>query len=117
MYKPRLAGVFYSFMKPIALLIKADATDTPAALRYANALVNAGNPLVGVFFLGKGVRQAAQLSHQDWRDLKHRSGVRLALCSASASKFNVQGDDDFTIAGLGELITSGLHGNRVVSFG
>jgi hypothetical protein len=32
-------------MKPIALLIKADATDTPAALRYANALVNAGNPL------------------------------------------------------------------------
>jgi hypothetical protein len=39
------------------------------------------------------------------------------LCSASASKFNVQGDEDFTIAGLGELITSGLHGNRVVSFG
>jgi len=104
-------------MKPIALLIKADATDTPAALRYANALVNAGNPLVGVCFLGKGVSLAAQLSHRDCRDLKRRSGVRLALCSASASKFNVQGDEDFTIAGLGELITSGLHGNRVVSFG
>ena len=104
-------------MKPIALLIKADATDTPAALRYANALVNAGNPLVGVFFLGKGVRQAAQLSHQDWRNLKHRSGARLMLCSASADKFNVQGDEDFTLAGLGELITSGLHGNRVASFG
>jgi hypothetical protein len=39
------------------------------------------------------------------------------LCSASADKFNVQGDEDFTLAGLGELITSGLHGNRVVSFG
>ena len=104
-------------MKPIALLIKDKLTATPAALRYANALIRSGNPPVSVFFLGRGVLQATESIHEDWREIKRRCDVSLTLCSASAEKFNISGDAEFDIAGLGELIASGLDGTRVISFG
>ena len=115
--KPRLAGVFYSPMKSIALLIKDTSAATPAALRYARALIRLGNPPVSVFFLGQGVCQATEPIHEDWREIKRRSNVTLALCSASAEKFGISGDDEFAIAGLGELIASSFDGERVISFG
>ena len=115
--KPRLAGVFYFSMKSIALLIKDTSAATPAALRYARALIRSGNPPVSVFFLGQGVRQATEPIHEDWREIKELCGASLTLCSASAEKFGISGDAEFDIAGLGELIASGLDGTRVISFG
>ena len=104
-------------MKSIALLIKDTSTATPAALRYARALIRSGNPPVSVFFLGRGVCQATEVVNEDWREIKRLCGVGLILCSASAEKFGISGDAEFDIAGLGELIASGLDGTRVISFG
>ena len=104
-------------MKSIALLIKDTSAATPAALRYAKALVRSGNPPVSVFFYGRGVCQAVESIHEDWRELQSRCGASLTLCSASAEKFDISGDAEFNIGGLGELIASGLNNTRVISFG
>ena len=104
-------------MKSIALLIKDTSAATPAALRYARALIRSGNPPVSVFFHGRGVLQATESIHEDWREIKRSCDANLTLCSASAEKFGVSGDAEFDIAGLGELIASGLDGTRVISFG
>ncbi len=117
MHKPRLAGVFYFPMKSITLLIKDESDKTPAAVRYAKALVGSGNPPVSVFFFGRGVCQATEAIHEEWRALSRLCGVSLTLCSASAEKFRIPGDTDFAIAGLGELMAKGLEDARVISFG
>lgn len=104
-------------MKPIALLIKDTSSVTPAALRYAKALIRSGNPPASVFFYGRGVCQATEAIHEDWREIKGLCGARLSLCSASADKFGISGDTDFDIAGLGEFIAGGLNNTRVISFG
>lgn len=104
-------------MKSIALLIKDRSVATPAALRYAKALVRSGNPPVSVFFYGRGVCQAAEPIREDWREIKGLCGASLTLCSASAEKFGISGDAEFDVAGLGELMASGLNNTRVISFG
>ncbi len=104
-------------MKSIALLIKDTSAATPAALRYAKALIRSGNPPVSVFFYGRGVCQATEAIHEDWREISELCGANLTLCSASAEKFGINGDAEFDIAGLGELIASGLDGTRIISFG
>ena len=72
---------------------------------------------MSVFFLGRGVVQATESIHKDWREIKELCGASLTLCSASAEKFGVSGDAEFAIAGLGELMASGLDCTRVISFG
>ena len=104
-------------MKAIALFIKNESANTPAALRYAKALIRSGNPPVSIFFHGRGVCQAKEAIHEDWRALRRLCGVSLTLCSASADKYEIPSDTDFAIAGLGELMASGLKGVRVISFG
>ena len=104
-------------MKSITLLIKAESEKTPVALRYATALASSGNPPLKVFFFGRSICQVHEPIHEKWRYLKSFFGVELTLCSASAEKFGVTGDLDFTIVGLGELMASGLNGTRVISFG
>ena len=104
-------------MKSIALLIKDTSAATPTALRYAKALIRSGNPPIKVFFFGRGVCQATEAVNEDWREIQRLCGVGLTLCSASAEKFGISGDAEFDIAGLGELIASGLDGTRVISFG
>lgn len=72
---------------------------------------------MSVFFHGRGVRQAKEPIHEDWRAIRRLCGVSLTLCSASAEKFEIPSDADFVIAGLGELVASGLKDTRVISFG
>ncbi len=104
-------------MKFIALLIKDESAKTPAALRYARALIRSGQPPASVFFYGRGVQQAIEAVHEDWRQLKQLCDTKLVLCSASAEKYGIASDDDFDIGGLGDLIESGLNNSRVISFG
>jgi sulfur relay (sulfurtransferase) complex TusBCD TusD component (DsrE family) len=104
-------------MKSIALLIKDRSAKTPAALRYAKALISADCAPLSVFFYGRGVYQAEEAIHKDWREIQRLCGASLILCSASAEKFGISADAEFEIAGLGELIANGLNGTRVISFG
>lgn len=104
-------------MKSIAILIKDKSAATPAALRYARALVNSDCAPVRVFFYGRGVCQAKEAINIDWRELHRSYGISLTLCSASAEGFGIRSDTEFDVAGLGELISDGLKGTRVISFG
>ncbi len=102
------------------------------AWRFADALLNNGHQLRGVFFLGDAVTIANQ--HRDapldefdpqkkWQQLDSEYAIELIVCSSSAQREGLAADGSsnlasgFQIAGLGSFIEMSLHADRVVQFG
>ncbi|HUH38533.1 MAG TPA: sulfurtransferase complex subunit TusD [Spongiibacteraceae bacterium] len=110
-----------------------------SALRFAEALADAGQTLYRVFFLDDGVLAgsanavAAQDGldlHARWGALHARCGVDLVLCVSSALRRGLLDDGEarrygksvsvaapFAISGLGQLVDACIASDRVVSFG
>lgn len=74
------------------------------------ALLTRGEPITGVFFYSDGVDAALVDSERDaWSALARRHAVPLILCSASANRRGVAGQDGsaapagFEMAGIGRF--------------
>lgn len=104
-------------MKTLSLLIKNEPAVTSGALRFAKASHDTNTPVYCVFFYGKGVLHAKDGEKQFWSAWARDTGARLVLCGASAETYGLLADDNFSVAGLGELIVAGLTSDKVVSFG
>lgn len=111
-----------------------------SALRFAQAVIEAGHTLHRVFFYHDGVNGASnlQLIPQDevslpkqWQLLSSEHSIDLVVCIASALKRGIVDADEaerhdlenanlldgFTISGLGQLIDTTIESDRVVTFG
>ena len=104
-------------MTTLSLLIKNEPALTAAALRFADAIDPSNTRIDCVFFFGKGVQHATGDNRHFWASWSHKIGARLVLCSASAETYELTADDDFSVAGLGELVEAGMTSGKVVSFG
>jgi tRNA 2-thiouridine synthesizing protein D len=96
---------------------------TVTALRFAQAVVDRGHSLTGIFFYQDGVLNANSLVHppsdemnlvKQWQTFSQSSATPLHLCISAAEKRGLsdgQGEhnlhniaDCFTVSGLGELV-------------
>lgn len=110
------------------------------ALRFASALLESDHTLVQVFFYQDGVYHGNGLASppqdelciaKEWLTIKHNGDTRLCVCIASGIRrgvidqceaqrhrlehFNLA--EGFEIVGLGQLIESTRHVDRLLTFG
>lgn len=103
------------------------ASDT--AFQFCKAVLAAGHELQRVFFYHDGVNNANKLTEppqddrnivQRWSALAEEHGTDLVVCVAAALRRGIKDENlapGFRIAGLGQLVDSGIKANRLVVFG
>ncbi|AYF35131.1 sulfurtransferase complex subunit TusD [Vreelandella alkaliphila] len=110
-----------------------------SALRFAQAVLNEGHHIKGVFFYQDGVHNASRLMTppQDelnmrdaWVDLHHQHGVALDVCIAAALRRGVVSEAEakrhgqvnfnlelpFELTGLGQLLELQQRCDRLITF-
>lgn len=106
------------------------------AWRFADAVLEAGHQLRGVFFFGDAVAIANRFRdtasdefdpQKKWQDLDKQYAIELLICSSSAQREGIRESLDasepatlaahYQIAGLGSFIELSLHADRVIQFG
>ena len=103
------------------------ASDT--AYQFAKAVVEKGHQVHRVFFYHDGVNNATRHTEppQDdrhivnrWSKLAEDHNIDLVVCIAAAMRRGIVEDNlakGFRISGLGQLVESGIHADRMVVFG
>lgn len=110
-----------------------------SALRFANAVIDKGHQLVGVFFYQDGVHNASMLMtppqdelnmHDAWVALHQTHHVALEVCIAAALRRGVMSDTEakrhglenfnlqkpFELTGLGQLLALQQRCDRFITF-
>ncbi|HEX6017246.1 MAG TPA: sulfurtransferase complex subunit TusD [Burkholderiaceae bacterium] len=100
-----------------------------SAYQFAAAAIRRGHQVQRVFFYHDGVYNASRYTEppQDdrhivnrWSALNAEHGVDLVVCVAAALRRGIKDDvlaPGFRIAGLGQLVDSGIKADRLVTFG
>ena len=100
-----------------------------SAYMFAKAALEKGHKIHRVFFYHDGVNNANKFTEppQDdrhivnrWSDLAKEYGVDLVVCVAAALRRGIKDEQlapGFRIAGLGQLVESGIQSERLVVFG
>lgn len=122
-------------MKKLAVIVSTPPTShfTQTAFQLIQDALIQEIELIGVFFYQSGVLNASKyLSipndefplHKKWQQLSLSHAIPYYLCSTAAEKYGLINNeepmstdlilDEFTIAGLGELVELTLKANRVV---
>jgi len=103
------------------------ATDT--AYQFAKAALAKGHSIQRVFFYHDGVNNSTRLTEppQDdrhivnrWSRLAEEHKIDLVVCVAAALRRGIQDEvlaKGFRIAGLGQLVDSGIKADRLLVFG
>ncbi|MFH1603363.1 MAG: sulfurtransferase complex subunit TusD [Pseudomonadota bacterium] len=104
-----------------------EASDS--AYQFCNAALAAGHRIHRVFFYHDGVNNGNRLTEppQDdrhivnrWSKIAAEHGVDLVVCVAAALRRGIKDENlaaGFRISGLGQLIESSIHADRMVTFG
>ena len=99
------------------------------AYLFCRAALEAGHQVDRVFFYHDGVNNATKYTEppQDdrnvvnrWSALAASHGVDLVVCVAAALRRGIKDEllaPGFRISGLGQLVESGIHADRLVVFG
>jgi tRNA 2-thiouridine synthesizing protein D len=100
-----------------------------SAYLFCRAAIEAGHKIHRVFFYHDGVYSANKLTEppQDdrhvvnrWSKLAEEHGVDLVVCVAAALRRGIKDEilaKGFRISGLGQLVESAIHADRLVVFG
>jgi tRNA 2-thiouridine synthesizing protein D len=100
-----------------------------SAYLFCRAAIDAGHKIHRVFFYHDGVYAANKLTEppQDdrhvvnrWSKLAEDHGVDLVVCVAAALRRGIKDEilaKGFRISGLGQLVESAIHADRLVVFG
>ena len=103
------------------------ASDT--AYQFTKAALANGHEIQRVFFYHDGVNNTTKLTEppQDdrnivnmWSELAKEHNLDLVVCVAAALRRGIVDDnlaEGFRISGLGQLIESGVHADRLITFG
>ncbi len=110
-----------------------------SALHFAAAVIDADHELYRVFFYHDGVYTGNSLIsapqdevdlHKEWQTLASTHSIELVVCIASALRRGMLDEDEavryekpghslgdeFTVAGLGQLIDAALESDRLITF-
>lgn len=102
---------------------------TDSAYQFTKAALEKGHEIFRVFFYHDGVNNATKLTDppQDdrnvvnlWSALAKEHNIDLVVCIAAALRRGIQEEnlaEGFRISGLGQLIESGIHADRLITFG
>lgn len=100
-----------------------------SAYHFARAALRKGHRIARVFFYNDGVFNGNRLSEPQsddrnlvelWSKLGRENDIDLVVCVAAARRRGIKEDilkEGFRIAGIGQLIESGIENDRLVVFG
>ena len=101
----------------VSILVKDHPDRTARAIEFAEVALANGFVISQVFFYQAGVQHASLPVSDRWEALSKQHDISLILCSASADRYNEEGNAAFTIGGLGALVEAGIENDKVITFG
>lgn len=101
----------------VSILVKEHPDRTIRAVEFAEVALANGFAISQVFFYQAGVQHASSSVADRWEALSEQYGMSLILCSASADRYGEEGNDAFSIGGLGALVEAGIENDKVITFG
>ena len=101
----------------VSILVKDHPDGTARAIEFAEVALANGFAISQVFFYQAGGQHASSPVAHRWEALSEQYGMSLVLCSASADRHGEEGNDAFSIGGLGALVEAGIENDKVITFG
>lgn len=101
----------------VSILVKDHPDGAARAIEFAEVALANGFAISQVFFYQAGVQHASSPVAHRWEALSEQYGMSLVLCSASADRHGEEGNDAFSIGGLGALVEAGIENDKVITFG